>query len=383
MKLVLRRAAEEKEKLEAQEQKLVEKRVKARHAMLLEKAMRDLKEYHAKLLNEELEKIKLENEEKARVKALKKMELALLKKTKTMLQLKKAKEKNKLFARKQSIQQGNDDNNNNNNNNIIGYFAAISGGLNTYNLCIKRRKRNTHNVFEMYDTVRGVVMNDDVTTNHYAEIVDMQMINDRYLITYSIKDDTKVKVLFDKRYFSKDDANAMVIYIGKLQAEQRLIKEHRALMENKQAMEIKKKQDEQKLNELIMEKARIMNQDNIKGYFAKYVSPNYHFCQQRRKPSARGNAFEMYNLYYGTVEDSKLDSNAYTPIKDVKPLLFKKSFVKSYFHNPAGMKVLYNPKYFTPDQRMACTTFMRQYEELHRIRMNKLKNKKATKNNTE
>ena len=136
LKLVLRRAAEEKEKLEAQEQKLVEKRVKARHAMLLEKAMRDLKEYHAKLLNEELEKIKLENEEKARVKALKKTELAILKKTKTMLQLKKAKEKNKLFARKQSIQQGNDDNNDNNNNNIIGYFAAISGGLNTYNLCI-------------------------------------------------------------------------------------------------------------------------------------------------------------------------------------------------------------------------------------------------------
>ena len=47
---------------------------------------------------------------------------------------------------------------------------------------------------KMYDTTRGVIMNDDLTTHHYVEIKDLYTINDRYLTTHSVKDNTPVSL---------------------------------------------------------------------------------------------------------------------------------------------------------------------------------------------
>ena len=50
-------------------------------------------------------------------------------------------------------------------------------------------------------------------------------------------------------------------------------------------------------------------------------------------------------------------------VKDVKPLSFKRGFVKSYSHNPSGVKVMYDRKYFTSDHQKAMATFMKTYEK--------------------
>ena len=74
--------------------------------------------------------------------------------------------------------------------------------------------------------------------------------------------------------------------------------------------------------------------------------------------------YEMYNMHYGTVEDvdmSKSD-HGFVKVKDVKPLSFKRGFVKSFSHNPIGIKVMYDRKFFTADQLQAMKVFMTKYE---------------------
>ena len=113
-----------------------------------------------------------------------------------------------------------------------------------------------------------------------------------------------------------------------------------------------------------MERERILNQDNIHGYFAKFMSPHYYLCQYRLKPGSH-KKHEMYNMNYGTIEDVDISKNhnGFIEVKDVKPLSFKRGFVKSYSHNPSGVKVMYDRKYFTSDHQKAMATFMKTYEK--------------------
>jgi hypothetical protein len=58
---------------------------------------------------------------------------------------------------------------------------------------------------------------------------------------------------------------------------------------------------------------------------------------------------------------SKSD-HGFVEVKDVKPLSFKRGFVKSFSHNPIGIKVMYDRKFFTADQLQAMKVFMTKYE---------------------
>ncbi len=242
-----------------------------------------------------------------------------------------------------------------------GYFAVLGVGGASFSLCKGRSLGGPEQGYEMYDTVRGVVIKAPV--HQYFEIKDVDSVSERYITTFSVKRTIAVKVIFNKQYFSKDELDAMVSEISLIEAEKdEEQKKIRTAAE--EALAVKKQEEmerKQKLEE--MKREQILNQNNIQGYYAKFMSPYHYLCQYRMKQGSH-KKYEMYNMHYGTVEDvdmSKSD-HGFVGVKDVKPLSFKRGFVKSFSHNPIGIKVMYDRKFFTADQLQAMKVFMTKYE---------------------
>ena len=96
---------------------------------------------------------------------------------------------------------------------VDGYFALPGMGA-TGLRCA--REEALKQGYEMYDTYRGIVIDN---VNQYYEIKDIDSISECYITTFSVKRSIAVKVVFHKKYFSKDDVDVMVRHVALVEAE--------------------------------------------------------------------------------------------------------------------------------------------------------------------